>query len=140
MDVRRYLLVLDRDLLAVDEQCEVGPIDYLVARQEHEQCEVVVVSLATDQTQSAAEMLIFAQLGRMPLAPPPDSGSYDDLVTAVRLETRSHDYNEVILATGRHEGSGVARLLGRDPVHQLRRKWGQRLIVFPDGHDQESSS
>jgi hypothetical protein len=32
MDVRRYLLVLDMDLLAVDEQCEQGPISYLVAQ------------------------------------------------------------------------------------------------------------
>jgi hypothetical protein len=37
IDVRRYLLVLDRDLLAVDEQCELGPISYLAAQQEHEQ-------------------------------------------------------------------------------------------------------
>ena len=64
MDVRRYLLVLDMDLLAVDEQCELGPISYLAARQEREQCEVVVLSLATNQTQPATEMLIFAQLGR----------------------------------------------------------------------------
>ena len=40
MDVRRYLLVLDMDLLAVDEQCELGPISFLVARREHEKCEV----------------------------------------------------------------------------------------------------
>jgi hypothetical protein len=44
MDVRRYLLVLDMDLLAADEQCELGPISYLAARQEHERCEVVVLS------------------------------------------------------------------------------------------------
>jgi hypothetical protein len=47
--VRRYLLVLDMDLLAVDEQCDLGPISYLAGRQEHEPCEVVVLSLATGQ-------------------------------------------------------------------------------------------
>jgi len=47
MDVRRYLLVLDMNLLAADERCELGPISYLVARQEHERCEVVVLPLRT---------------------------------------------------------------------------------------------
>src|ERR1700704_3886135 len=115
MDVRRYLLVLDMDLLAVDKQCELGPISYLVARQKDEQCEVGGLSFVPDQTQSATEMLIFASIGRMPLAPPPDAGiramaehrmdqaihylkvigcaasglvSDEDLVNAVRSETR----------------------------------------------------
>ena len=116
------------DLLAVDEQCELGPVGYLMARQEHEQCEVVVLSLATDQTQSATEMLIFAGIGRMPIAPPPDVGiramaehrmdlaihylkvigceasglvSDEDLVNAVRSETSARDYDGVIVAAGR---------------------------------------
>lgn len=73
MGVRRYLLVLDMDLLAADEQCDLGPIGYLADRQEHEPCEVVVLSLATGQPHlPAMEMLIFAQIGRMPLAPPTD--------------------------------------------------------------------
>ena len=39
--------------------------------------------------------------------------SYDDLITAVFLENRCHDYNEVILATGRCEGSqGLASWAG----------------------------
>jgi hypothetical protein len=160
MDVRRYLLVLDMDLLAADKQCELGPIGYLVARQEHEQCEVVVLSLATDQTQSATEMLIFAQIGRMPVAPPPDTGkravaehrmdlaihylkvigcqasglvSDEDLVNAVRSETSARDYDGVILAAGRLGSSGLARALHLDPVHQLRRRWGKRLIVCQPG-------
>jgi hypothetical protein len=55
----------------------------------------------------------------------------DDLVEAVRSETRRHDYDEVILATGRQGGSSLARALHLDPVHRLRRRLGQRLIVFP---------
>jgi hypothetical protein len=59
----------------------------------------------------------------------------DDLVKAVRSETRRHDYDEVILATGRQGGSSLARGLHRDPVHRLRRYLGPRLIVFPPGPD-----
>jgi hypothetical protein len=57
----------------------------------------------------------------------------DDLVKAVRSETRRHDYDEVILATGRQGGSSLARVLRRDPIHQLRRRLGARLIVFRPG-------
>ncbi|MBV9094400.1 MAG: hypothetical protein JO132_11055 [Streptosporangiaceae bacterium] len=59
--------------------------------------------------------------------------SDEDLVQAVRSETRAHEYDEVILATGRHGGTRLARVLGRDPVHQLQRRWGPRLIVFGHG-------
>ena len=58
-----------------------------------------------------------------------------DLVKAVRSETRRHDYDEVILATGGQDASSLARGLHLDPVHQLRRSLGQRLIVFPRGPD-----
>jgi hypothetical protein len=165
MSVRRYLLVLDMDLLAADEQCDPGPIGYLAGRQEHEACEVAVLSLATGQPHlPAMEMLIFAQIGRMPLAPPPDpdvsaaaehrmnramhylevigceaSGiiSDEDPVKAMRFETRARDYDAVILATGSLGGSWLAHLLHLDPVHQLRRRWGKRLIVCQPrpGHD-----
>jgi len=57
----------------------------------------------------------------------------NDLVKAVRSETRGHDYDKVILATGRQGGSSLARGLRRDPIHQLRRRLGQQLIVFPLG-------
>jgi hypothetical protein len=40
-DMQRYLLVLDMDLLAVDEKFDLEPINYLVAQQEREPCEVV---------------------------------------------------------------------------------------------------
>ena len=45
--MRRYLLVLDMDLLAVDEKLGQQPINYLLARhkQDQEPAEVVVLSL-----------------------------------------------------------------------------------------------
>jgi hypothetical protein len=162
----RCLLVLDMDLLAMDEEHDLEPINYLVARREHESCEVVVLSLteASRLKLPSWELLLGAKAGKFPVAPKPDhdlsaaaghrmelavrhletigcqaSGliSDEELVKAVRSETAHQDYDEVILATGRHEGSGLARLMGRDPVHRLRRKWGERLIVFPEGHRQE---
>jgi hypothetical protein len=56
----RYLLVLDTDLLAMDEKFGLDPINYLVERQEQEQCEVVVLSLVdTGQTKpSSLELLL----------------------------------------------------------------------------------
>jgi len=167
MDMRRFLLVLDMDLLAMDEEHDLEPINYLIAKQEHEPCEVVVLSLVdTSQTKlPAMELALGAQAGKFPVAPKPKhdisaaaehrmnlsvrhlktigcqaSGviSDQDLVKAVRAETASHQYDEVILATGRQKGSGLARIAGQDPVQRLRRKWGERLILFPDGHRQES--
>ena len=161
--MRRYLLVLDLDLLAVDEELDLEPINYLVAQQEREPCEIVVLSLV-DTRQArlpALELLLGAGVGKFPVAPRPDhdigaaaehrmnvavrhlkaigcqaSGiisDEDDLVKAVRSETRSHDYAAVILATGRPRGSWLARGLHLDPVHQLRWRLGKRLVVFPLG-------
>jgi hypothetical protein len=59
--------------------------------------------------------------------------SDEELVKAVRAETRAHDYDEVILAGRRQGGSGLARGLHLDPLHQLRRRWGQRLVTFAPG-------
>jgi len=84
--MRRYLLVLDMDLLALDEELDLEPINHLVARREQE-----------------------------------------------RGETRAHHYDEVILATGRQGVSWLARSLRPDPVHQLRRRWRQRLVIFAPG-------
>src|ERR1019366_3725097 len=147
MGVRRYLLVLDMDLLAVDEQLGLKPISYLVARQEQEPCEVVVLSLArTRKTRlPAMELLLGARAGKFPVAPRPDhdigaaaehrmnlsvrrlkaigcqaSGLISDeghLVKAVVSETRGHEYDEVILATGRQRASGLARTPRRGPIH-----------------------
>jgi hypothetical protein len=109
------------------------------------------------------ELLLGARSGKFPVAPRPDHdisaaaehrmnlaighlktigcqadgllSDETDLVKAVRSEIRRHDYDEVILAAGRQGGSLLARALRRDPVHQLRRRLGARLIVFPPGTD-----
>ena len=116
--MRRYLLVLDMDLLAVDEELDLEPINHLVERQEQEPCEVVVMSLVRSRQAKlpAMELLLGAQSGKFPVAPQPDhdlsaaaenrmnlairhlktigcqaSGllsDEDDLVKAVRSETR----------------------------------------------------
>jgi hypothetical protein len=161
MDMQRYLLVLDTGF-AVGQELDLQPIDTLLAPDGQEPCEVVVLSLVdTSKTKlPTAELLLGAQMGKFPVAPQPGhdisaaaehrmnlavshlntlgckaSGliSDEDLVNAVHSETRSHDYERVILATGRHEGSWLARTRGRDPVHKLRRQWGQRLVIFSSG-------
>ena len=159
--MRRYLLVLDMDLLAVDAELDLAPINYLVARQGQEPCEVVVMSLVRSRQAKlpAMELLLGARVGKFPVAPKPDHdlsaaaehrmnlamrhlktigcqadgllSDEDDLVKAVRAETRRHDYDEVILATGEQGGSALARGLHLDPIHQLRRRFGARLVVFP---------
>jgi hypothetical protein len=77
----RYLLVLDTDLLALDDKLDLEPINYLVERQEHEQCEVVVLSLVdTGQTKlSSLELLLGGTTAhaiyapaKFPVAPKPD--------------------------------------------------------------------
>ena len=75
MDMRRYLLVVDMDFLAVDERLDLQPISYLVTRQEQEPCEVVVLSLAGTGQQvklPAMELLLGARIGKFPVAPRPD--------------------------------------------------------------------
>ena len=159
MGMLRILLVLDMDLLAVDEHFDLEPINHLVARQSQEPCEVTVLSLVdTRQTHlPAMELLLGAPVGKFPVAPRPDhdisaaaehrmnlavrhlkaigcqaSGLISDepLLKAVRAEARRHDYDEVVLATGRAENTRLARVFGQDPVQRLRRRWRQRLIVF----------
>jgi hypothetical protein len=170
MDMRRYLLVLDMDLLALDEELDLEPINYLVARQEQEWCEVVVLSpVAIRQAKlpwlelllGAAAIPDAAAPARFPGSPQPRhdinaaaehrmnlavrhlrtigcqaSGliSDEELVKAVGAETRRHDYDEVILATGR-QGAWLSRSLHLDPIHRLRRRWGRRLTVFTSRSD-----
>jgi len=57
--------------------------------------------------------------------------SKEDLVKAAHSETRAHQYDKVILATGRESGRRPARAPRPGPVHHLRRRLGQRLIIFP---------
>lgn len=163
--MRRYLVVLDMDLLAADEQLNLEPINYLVAQQERAPCEAVVLSLASTAQAKlpAAELLLGAQVAKFPVAPKPryDVGAAaehrmklalrhltaigcaasgfisdeDDLVKVVKAEVRSRDYAAVLLVTGTPRGSALSRGLRLDPVHQLRRRLRQRLVVFPLGPD-----
>ena len=160
MDMQRYLLVLDKDLLTVDEELGLEPINYLVARQEQEPREIVVLSLAgtgqaavdpflsylhgnclgalaLDQDARAAEHRKNLAVRHLRTIGCKASGfiSAEDLVRAVRSETGDHNYDQVILATGRQVGTWLARVLRRDPIHRLRRRWGARLIAFPLGLD-----
>ena len=167
--MQRCLLVLDMDLLALDEELDLEPINYLVARQEQQRGEVVVLAVAASRQVklSPLELLLGAATAhgqsapaKYPTAPQPGHHihtaaehrmnlavrhlktigyqatgitSDQELVKAVRAETRAHHYDEVILATRRQGGSRPARSLHRDPIHQLRRRRGQRLIIFPPG-------
>ena len=167
--MRRCLLVLDMDLLALGEELDLEPVNYLGERPEQERGEVVVLSVvASRQVKlSPLELLLGAATAhsqsapaKYPTGPQPGhdvtasaehrmnlavrhlkaigygaSGliSDEELVKAVRAETRAHHYDEVILATGRQGGSWLARGLHRDPVHQLRRRWGQHLVIFAAG-------
>jgi hypothetical protein len=118
-----------------------------------------VLSL-TDTRQAklpSMELLLGAQVGKFPVAPQPDhdvsaaaehrmnlavrhlkaigcqaSGviSDEELVAAVRSETRGHHYDEVIVATSGRAGSRLARTLHLDPLHRLRWRWGKRLVLF----------
>ena len=165
MGMRRYLVVLDMDFLAADEEFDLEPINYLVAQQEQGPLEAVVLSLA-DTSQAklpGMEMLLGAGIGKMPIAPTPRhdiaaaaehrmnltvrqltfigcqaSGIIsddDDLVKVVRSEVRSHDYTAVLLLTRRPYSSALARWLHLDPVHRLRRNLRHRLVLFPLGPD-----
>jgi hypothetical protein len=69
--MRRYLLVLDTDLLALDEKLDLEPINYLVERQAEEQCDVEVLSLVdTDEAKlSPLELVLGAATSRAVQAP-----------------------------------------------------------------------
>ena len=163
MMVRHYLLVLDMDLLAVDEEFDLEPINYFLAQQEREHCTVTVLSLVDTSSAKlpSMELVLGARAGKFPVAPQPDHkivaaaehrmnlavkhlktlgcqaegiiSDDDDLLKMVRAETRSQDYAKVILATGRRRGSVLARGLHLDPIHRLRWRLGERLVVFPQG-------
>ena len=165
MAMRRYLLVLDMDLLAADEEFDLEPINYFVAQQDCEACAVEVMSLVNNGPAKlpSMELLLGARVGKFPVAPRPNHdisaaaehrmnlavrhlraigcqadgiiSDEDDLVKAVSAETSAHDYANVVLAIGRPRGSQLARAMHLDPVHRLLRRLGQRLVVFPIGPD-----
>ena len=68
---QRYPLVLDMGLLALDAELDLQPINYLVAQQEQQPCEVVVLSLvATRQAKlSPLELVLGAATGHAQQAP-----------------------------------------------------------------------
>ena len=76
--MRRYLLVLDTDLLALDDKLDQEPINYLVEQQEQDQSEVVVLSLAGQTKLSSLELVLggassgISTLAKFPTGPPPD--------------------------------------------------------------------
>jgi hypothetical protein len=163
--MRRYLVVLDMDLMAADQKFDLEPINYLVALEEEGPLEAVVLSLAntTQARLPATELLLGAQAGKFPVAPRPSYnigaaaehrmdltvrhlttigcqasgfiGDENNLVKAVMSEVRNRDYAAVLLVTGQPRGSSLSRWLHLDPISQLRRRLGQRLIVFPLGPD-----
>jgi hypothetical protein len=161
--MRRYLLVLETDLLTLDDKLGQEPINYLVEQQALEQSEVIVLSLAGQTRLSSFELVLGAASSgsfapaKFPVTPQPDhdlsaaaerrmnltvrqlrtigfqaSGliSDEDLVKAVAAETRSHDYDEIILMTGSPKGNWLARALHTDPIHHLQRHWGSNLTFF----------
>ena len=82
--MRRYLLVLNTDLLVVDEDQTSEPvIDHLAAKHEQERCEVTVLSLVdTSQTKLPATELLLGAPGRE------DAGAPSPITTsAPRLST-----------------------------------------------------
>jgi hypothetical protein len=78
VNMRRYLLVVDTDLLALDDKLDLEPINYFVEQQAREQSEVIVLSLANQTKLSSLELVlggassgIFAP-AKFPTAPQPD--------------------------------------------------------------------
>src|SRR6266702_1647981 len=134
--MRRYLLVLDMDLLAVDEQLGLEPISYLLARHEEQPSEVVVLSLA-DHRQArlpALELLLgtSSNITKFPVAPQPD---HDILAAAEHRMNLAVRHLRLIgcQATGRQHGTWLARAFRRDPARRLRACLRQRLTTFPLG-------
>lgn len=171
MSMQRYLLVLDTDLPATDEEFQRGPVAHVAAGHGQEPAEVVVLSLVRAPRGSTMELLLGAGISIgtvvpvLSRAPPPDqrvsaaaeqrmhkavqqltaigcqaSGiiSDNDLLEAVRAETRVHDYDQVILATSRQSGPWLAGVLRRDLVHRLRRRCKQPVTVVSLGHQAAS--
>ena len=69
--MRRYLLVLDMDLLALDEELDREPVNYLAARKEQERAEVVVLAVVASRPAklSPLELLLGAATAHGQSAP-----------------------------------------------------------------------
>jgi hypothetical protein len=160
--MRRYLLVLDRDLVTADES-RPAPVSYLAARQEQEPCGVVVLALVRSrqaQVPAFMRLRLSASVGRYGRANLPGhdvkaaehrmssavfqlerAGCHAtgvitrqrQLGLAVRGEIHGRHYDEVILVTGQSSGTWLTRFLRLDPVHRLRLRLGHRLTIFPLG-------
>ena len=80
--MRRYLLVLDTGLLALDDKLDQEPINYLVEQQEQDQSEVVVLSLAGQTKLSSLELVLggassgISTLAKFPTGPPPSTTQF----------------------------------------------------------------
>jgi hypothetical protein len=161
-DMRRYLLVLDRDLATADEP-RPAPVNYLAARQEEEPCQVVVLALVRSrkaQVPAFMRLRLSNSIGRYGRTNLPqhdviaaehrmNSAVFQvervgchaagvitrqrQLGLAVRGEIHGRHYDEVLLVTGRSSGTWLARFVRLDPVHRLRLRLGHRLTVFPLG-------
>ena len=69
----RYLLVLDMDLLALDEQLDLELINYFVARQQREPCEGgAVPGRRCGRGDCRHGTPPWRQVGKFPVAPTPD--------------------------------------------------------------------
>lgn len=106
--MRRYLLVLDRDLISADEQSRPEPIKYLAARQEQEPCEVVVLTLVTTRQAQVPPFMRLSttrQIGRDPgAAAPPD---HDVRAAEHRMNFAVHQLDRIgCHATGLITGHG----------------------------------
>jgi hypothetical protein len=161
--MRRYLLVLDRDLISADEQSTPEPIRYLAGRQEQEPCEVVVLTLVTTRQAQVPPFMRLStarQIGRDPgRASLPD---HDVRAAEHRMNTAVHQLERTgchatgvitgqrqlvnavraemhgrdydeVIVVTGRRGPWLARALGLDPVRRLRMRLGHRLVVFPLG-------
>jgi hypothetical protein len=111
--MRRYLLVLDMDLLALDEELDLQPINYLAAQSEQQPCEVVVLSMvATRQAKlSPLELALGAATGhaqqtlaKFPTVPQPN---HDIHAAAEHRMNRAH--GPVVYPTERPPRSATRR-------------------------------
>jgi hypothetical protein len=161
--MRRYLLVLNRDLISADQQSRPEPISYLAAQQEQEPCEVVVLTLITTRQGQVPPFMRLStsrQIGRDPgRASLPD---HDVRAAEQRMNSAVHQLDSIgchttgvitgqrqlvmavraeihgrdydeVILVTGRRGPWLARVLGLDPVQRLRIRLGHRLVIFRPG-------